>query len=230
MVTERKGTVIADATRYTIEAVGTAQLRVSTHTGHAIMTLPNVAYIPRFMTNIVSLSLLMEKGVHWSTRDGCLTRNDQNIAKVRRFNGHWTLAEGCVSASISSFEDEYDEYEGVEALFSALSVAECGECSNTASYAVERSSTDTNLSLLWHARLGHPGVAALSHLTSSTVGVPKFVLDRTICETCRLAKATELVSRTANREIPEEHPFHRVSCDFISLLPGFNGDQYILHF
>lgn len=56
--------VIARTTRYPVEAVGTATIQVMTKTGPAKMTLPDVAYIPRFMTNIVSLSLLIQKGVH----------------------------------------------------------------------------------------------------------------------------------------------------------------------
>ena len=230
---EKRGKLVAGATKYSIEATGTASIQVMTKLGPATMTLPDVAYLPRFMTNIVSLSLLMQKDVHWNTKTGYLTRNDHPIAVVNRFNGHWTLSSGSASqAKLSNVVDDEDEdeYEGVESLFKALSIEGCVCRDDSASFAVERSLIDSNLSVLWHARLGHPGVGALSHLSSSTNGVPRFVLDKTICETCMLSKATEIVSRTAERETPEEHPFHRVSCDLIQLEPGFNSSVWIVHF
>jgi Reverse transcriptase (RNA-dependent DNA polymerase)/GAG-pre-integrase domain len=227
---KRTGKVIAGATRYTVEAVGTARIQVQTPNGPAIMTLPDVAYIPHFMTNVVSLSLLIEKNTHWNTEDGCLRRNSKKIAIVRRFKGHWTVSDDCPPRStLTNQVDELDEYEGIESLFSALTVQGCRECNSRLSFAAEKS-VDDNISYLWHARLGHPGIDALAHLNTSTLGISKFVLDKTICETCALAKATEIVSRSAYREIREEHPFHRVSCDLVELVTGFNGDRLIVHF
>jgi len=37
------------------------------------------------------------------------------------------------------------------------------------------------------------------------------------------------IARTSNRETPEEHPFHKVSCDILQLEESFNGDEYIIH-
>jgi len=56
--------VIARTTRYPVEAIGTTTIQVMTKIGPTKMTLPDVVYIPRFMTNIVSLSLLIQKGVY----------------------------------------------------------------------------------------------------------------------------------------------------------------------
>ena len=67
--------VVAGATTYPILARGTASISVQTPKGKATLTLSNVAYIPRFMTNVVSLSCLMQYGVHWNTEQGYLTRN-----------------------------------------------------------------------------------------------------------------------------------------------------------
>lgn len=99
-----------------------------------------------------------------------------------------------------------EENEEINSLLSALLVI-CQQCKDKATFTVERSQTDSNLSILWHTRLGHPGADALSHLSAYTEGVPRFVFDKTICETCQLVKATKIVLRSAERETPERHPF-----------------------
>ena len=51
-----------------------------------------------------------------------------------------------------------------------LDLSHCIQCleqlqiSSSASFPVERSQKDTNLSFLWHNRLRHPGADALRHL------------------------------------------------------------------
>ena len=45
-----------------------------------------------------------------------------------------------------------------------------------------------------------------------------------------LTNATKIISRASVRETPEVHPFHRVSCDWVPLEQGYNGDEYIVHF
>ena len=76
-----------------------------------------------------------------------------------------------------------DDKESLESLFSALSVANCPECYDNASFAIEDAQVDSNLSVLWHARLRHLGLEALSHLKGATIDIPRFVINRTICET-----------------------------------------------
>src|SRR6201996_4405301 len=120
------------------------------------------------------------------------------------------------------------EKDSAEILYPELSLDQCHSCNATAFIAKP---PDHELSVLWHSRLGHPGIGALSHLSRSVEGVPSFLVDEVLCETCRLAKATERISRTtSDREIPEVHPFHRTSCDILQLEPGYNGDEYVVHF
>jgi hypothetical protein len=227
----QRGQVVAGATTYRVEAAGIAAIKVATPDGVKTMTLPNVAYIPGFMTNIVSLSLLMEQGVHWSTQDGCLTRHGRPIAMVRRLRGHWVLSfNKPQKAGIPDQQGrDEDEYEGLAALFSAITTSECRQC-NKSAFATKHSNTDTNLSMLWHARLGHPGIGPLSHLSRAAKDVSTFVINETVCEACQLSKATQQISRSNERETQEEHAFHRISCDLLQLEEGFNGDEYIIHF
>jgi hypothetical protein len=57
--------IITGKDRYRIEAFGTVILNVDTPKGEQTMTLLNV---PGFMTNLVSLSILNSKDVHWNSR------------------------------------------------------------------------------------------------------------------------------------------------------------------
>ena len=56
--------LIAGTTQYTIECFGDIEIDVPTPTGIATMTLVDIAYIPGFMSNLVSLSRLVKRGVH----------------------------------------------------------------------------------------------------------------------------------------------------------------------
>ena len=52
---------------YQIECFGTINVPVDTPQGTREIQLTGVAYVPGFMTNLVSLSRLVAKGVHWNT-------------------------------------------------------------------------------------------------------------------------------------------------------------------
>ena len=190
---EKPGHVIAGATQYAITARGTATIDVETSTGRVPMTLSNVAFVPHFMTNIVSLSALMEKGVHWSTREGHLTRRGKPIATVERIGGHWTVATSVRSEVVLA--DDIDVI-GTEAVESTTSKRSCFVCEGPATAAFPASLTEDLLSVLWHRRLAHPGPRALSHLWDAVDDVPRLVQGQSICETCLQSKSTKLISRS----------------------------------
>src|SRR5882757_3628423 len=83
--------LIAGKTRYQIASFGTVNVAVNTPQGIRQIQLTNVAYIPGFMTNLVSLSRLVQQGVHWNTETGQLTRQGQAFCYITAFDGHWTL-------------------------------------------------------------------------------------------------------------------------------------------
>jgi hypothetical protein len=61
---EHNEVIFAGKTCYKIEAFGTTILNVDTPSGLRQMTLLNVALVPDFITNLVSLSILNKKDVH----------------------------------------------------------------------------------------------------------------------------------------------------------------------
>jgi hypothetical protein len=59
--------LFAGKTSYPIAYFGTVSIIVNTPDGLGEITLENVALAPGFMTNLVSLDLLNQRGVHWNS-------------------------------------------------------------------------------------------------------------------------------------------------------------------
>ena len=57
----------AGKTTYHIKAFGTAVITVNMPQGKKTIELLNIALVPGFMTNLVSLDRLNAKGVHWNS-------------------------------------------------------------------------------------------------------------------------------------------------------------------
>jgi hypothetical protein len=83
--------LIAGATTYQIKSFGTIKVPVQTPTGQKSITLLHVAYIPTFMTNLVSLSKLVDKGLHWDTERGTLRKEGKDLCFIKKLGGHWTF-------------------------------------------------------------------------------------------------------------------------------------------
>jgi len=53
---------------YLIELFGTVTINIDTTTGPAYFQLRNVALAPGFMSNLVSMDILAEQQIHWTSR------------------------------------------------------------------------------------------------------------------------------------------------------------------
>jgi hypothetical protein len=84
-----------------------------------------------------------------------------------------------------------------------------------------------------HKILGHASPEVIEHVEGHDITMNNTVQSpNTIsCESCSLAKATEVVSRRTGVEEPENGtPFDRVVWDMISLNEAYNGHRYVSHF
>ena len=66
--------------------------------------------------------------------------------------------------------------------------------------------------LIWHKRLGHPGLSALEHLVQQSEGVKITRVLTVDCDACGRAKAKQLIRRTLRRI--DEALGERVLLDF----------------
>jgi hypothetical protein len=64
-----RSVVYTGKTCYSIEAFGIYKIDVQDRGEKAQITLLNIALIPGFITSLVSLQVLNNKGVHWNSRN-----------------------------------------------------------------------------------------------------------------------------------------------------------------
>ena len=186
-----------------IDCYGTVTLPVDSHDGPFSITLLNVAYVPDFMTNIVSLHKFVEQGVHFDTEKMHLHINGETYCKVYPKAGHFTFnSRPLLPASTRS------------AFFAATK---------------SRSSLEWH-KVLAHA--SHDTVMHLEESTSGikidnkeSAQVPR----TNECETCALTKSQRIVSRSPDVSEDSDKPFYRITFDLLHHDPALNGDQWTTH-
>ena len=170
------------------------------------MKLKDVAFIPEFFTNVVSLKRLIKGGIEWLTREDKLMLGNQVFCLVEQKLGQWVL--------------EYN---------STQQTSTTKQQSSTFVVRSAQARISKASAMIWHERLAHCGPEVLEHLPTSVTGV-KLVDGPTTteCETCGVSKAHEVISRRRSQRA--EKPFDRVHWDMIHFAEGFNGDRYASHF
>jgi Reverse transcriptase (RNA-dependent DNA polymerase) len=201
MATEND-TLYAGKEIYPIEAFGTVDIVVDTPSGKAPIRLLNVVLVPGFLTNLVSLRRIKEKGFSWDMEKDRIHRKGKTLCYVKSVDDHWVLEDNSHS-SLSAF---------------AVS---------TAPRAPLKATPEK-----WHAILGHPNSTAITKLENATEGakVTDAVSSSGNCVTCHLSKAHEIVSRRPGKEDPALTPLARVSYDLIEFAPAYNNEKWVSHF
>lgn len=136
--------LIAGTRKESIEYYGTIKIEIQTPSGIKIMTLLNVAYVPEFMTNIVSQDILYTKGVFFDNWRMHLHQHGNTFSYVERHNGHYLL-ENNVGKETSE--------------------------PSTATGELAAFATKTGTTSDWHQILTHASHEAIQHLEESAEGV-----------------------------------------------------------
>jgi hypothetical protein len=166
------------------------------------MTLLNVALVPGFMTNLVSLSILNSKDVHWNSRfPDCLERNGNTFCFAHVIGKYIYL-------------EKTSNYQSV--VFSTKKSIETP------------TTTFTKADL--HQVLRYASPEVIKHVVDVIEGIivdPSVPCPSTIqCEAYSLSKATEIISQRSNVEDKANgKPFDRISWDLIPMFLVFNGDK-----
>lgn len=87
--------LIAGTTTFKIEAFGTAQIMLTNQGQETPVQLLEVAYVSGFMTNLVSLLILMDEGVFWDGIDSKLIhwKDRSTVCDVLRVDNHFVLED-----------------------------------------------------------------------------------------------------------------------------------------
>jgi hypothetical protein len=84
-------TIMAGASILNVTAYGTAEIDILTSDGPATITLLNVALIPGFLANIISLRKFTNKGIHFDTANERLHRQGVTFCYTDSLGSHWIL-------------------------------------------------------------------------------------------------------------------------------------------
>ncbi|KAF2729869.1 hypothetical protein EJ04DRAFT_410594, partial [Polyplosphaeria fusca] len=180
--------------------------------------LSNVAFVPRFFTNAVSLSRCIGAGIHFdSGRHYLYQERPSNVISQLEFNGgHW-LFDSCPGDRPSTDE--------------------------VAAFAVRMRRSEAQRQRLRvskedaHRIFAHASPEAIKHLPEAVEGL-ELVLGTSSpsgrqCPTCIESKLSNIVSRRQPSN-PSRRPFYRVSLDIVQLLheraTTLGGEKYLLHF
>ncbi|KAF7180240.1 hypothetical protein CNMCM7691_009407 [Aspergillus felis] len=165
-----------------------------------ILELSRVAYLPECHTSLLSTFQMMKHGFYLNQRKHVI--EDQDGIPICRTKMRYNL--------------EVVEYNPIPPNIFAMN-----------RYS-EKPHESAETSERWHQRLAHLGDEAVQHLEEASVGAKVLSCKRSICETCRLAKAFKQISRTPRER--ETRPFGTVHFDLIQLPIAHNGDRWITHF
>jgi hypothetical protein len=212
-VTDR---LFAANTSLPIESFGSVKVNVDTQSGPGVIELTNVALVPGFMANLVSLKRFNDKGVHWNSQfPAKLTRNQVDFCKLHQIDDHWVLERASKVENISSTSTSATAH------------------SSFATSSADRKQVVTAAKM--HLILGHASPEVVEKVTNSATDVE---IDQSEpcpstreCESCAISKATQMISRKSVVEEPENGvPFDRTTWDMVGFSEGYNGDRYMSHF
>ncbi|EKG09419.1 Integrase catalytic core, partial [Macrophomina phaseolina MS6] len=185
-----------------IQAWGTVDITVKTETGQGTITLNNVAFIPSFMSNLVSMSIALSKKIYWDTQNMQLIHQGKHYCKVQQHQGHFLLEHNSNS-----------EYQGHMALPAVTRKASAEKWHQILAHA--------NPEVIQHLEANTEGVSVTNEPPA-----PK----TTQCQPCALSKSQRIISRESTKEEDSDESFHRVSFDLLQIQKGYNQDKWTSHF
>ena len=196
---------VTSGTRLQIKCYGELRINVMADNKPGTILLQDVAYVPDYPTNLVSLYKAEAKGVDWQLLKKQLMCNGKCVANVKSYGGHYLLEDNTDSNTTALTTD-------IQAHHTVKTVTV----------------------LQWHNILGHTSAEAIEHLQTSAEGVKIADEGATApkaheCETCPLSKTHRIVSRSSYKSEPSIRPFQRVSFDLMHFSVAYNSHQWVSH-
>ncbi len=172
--------IYAGSEKIPMAGVGAVDISVSCGQISRTIRLENVAFIPSFHTNIVSLQRFTAKGVHWNTAAGQLFYDGSPFCDVVTQHGQWVLEFNLVPPQTK------------EQPVHAFPTRSTGPRHNA------EATTE-----LWHRRLGHLNNEVVLKLPSAAQGVRLKPGSGSSCQVCPVAKSTAIPSRHPSARAPQ---------------------------
>jgi hypothetical protein len=214
--------LFAGTVRVSIQAWGEVTIPVSTPKGPSKTTLKNVALIPSFFTNLVSLSRLTSSNIHFDSGKNVLYKaigdslsQREDVVNLTKLNGHWLLLHRPtppIQGALQAYAAHHHRPQ-----YSAQPLK-------------DRLLTPHQLHLL----MGHPSAEAIQKLPANVAGLQpptSFPAPGTQdCHECLQTKGQRKVSRRLGHELGASKPFETVAVDIIQLdVTAYNGTRWLFH-
>ncbi|KAJ6437605.1 reverse transcriptase family protein [Purpureocillium lavendulum] len=193
------------------------------------LVLVNVAYVPRFHTNIISAKRLKRKGLWYcgfdnTLRMGTFEDNDVLCRLTEMYDLDIVEYKPVSRSCLQRPQSPISVFNAFQDVFSSFQTQ-----TPRRRMATSRQSTPprSDSSEIWHLRACHVGPDVLERLVLQTKGVRIKGPTTIQCKACSQGKAHEIISRreSANRA---RQPFYRVFADLFEFPAAYNGHRYIL--
>lgn len=189
--------------------IGYGQVKITGRHPHTDATVPvtldNVWHSPGFHTNLISLSVIEDKGFCFKSDEKAVFKGNEAVLEVQRHHGLYTVIHN---------PNHQAAFSGRHSEKPHLSVASARR---------------------WHRRLGHafdqkieklPGMVDGVKIDGSSEDNRHDNPER--CEVCQLTKAKRQISRRTTGT--PYGKYGRIHFDLVQIDPGYNGDRWLTHF
>ncbi|PHH92205.1 hypothetical protein CDD83_8405 [Cordyceps sp. RAO-2017] len=197
------------------------------------LVLLDVAYVPRFHTNLFSAKKLEKKGL-WhcgfdnTLRMGTYDDNDVLCRLTEKYDLKIVEYKPVARSYFQLPQRPISVFNAFQDAFSSVQT-ESLQPRPRRRIATSRQPPPPrwDSAEIWHRRACHAGPKALEQLVLQTRGVRIKGPTTAQCTACGTSKATEIISR---RESPHRsrQPFYRVFVDIFGFSAAYNGHRYIL--
>lgn len=196
------------------------------------LQLTNVAYVPRFHTNIISSDKLEEKGLWLHGFDHTLRlgtpQDNQVLCRLTKKYGLKIVEYKPLSRSYFKLPQSLiSVFNAFQSIFSSFQVGSLQPRRRRMAPSRDPPPPRTDSPEIWHLRACHAGPDALEQLVLKTQGVRIKGPTTVQCTACGTGKATEIISRRESSN-KSRQPFYRIFIDIFSFPTAYNGHRYVL--
>lgn len=198
------------------------------------MTIKNVAFVPEYLTSVISWKLLKNKNVKWNTDSNILSYNGKLICKLLERHDHDVFTAEPIPDNVQQIQNIPKNHSNLSvdnmsnSLLSKLSNQETKSSPNGLINSIKPRKSVGSESL-WHQRLGHLGREALRYIQSETVKLEVNGPKTVDCKDYAINKVVKIISRRKSDRATAL--FERIHFDLVAYSPiGFDGSKYMLHF